>query len=139
MRSDRKIASSTSWVMNSTVMRKRCHMLVRICCITLRAWASSAPARRARDRHRQGLGLYEIRRVLVLHAVRGRLPDRRGDGQYPLPVALRGPSVDPFDSPELDLDEIAVRLADGDSQIRRVAVMALGEAADPAAVPLLDR
>ena len=45
--------------------------------------------------------------------------------------------MDPFDNQELDLDEIAERLADPDSQIRRVAVMELGEAADPAALTLL--
>ena len=38
----------------------------------------------------EGQGLHEVRRVLVLHALRGRLPDRRGHGQHSLPAALRG-------------------------------------------------
>src|SRR4029077_862094 len=43
MRSERKIDSSMSWVMNSTEMRNCCQMLVRISCITTRVWVSSAP------------------------------------------------------------------------------------------------
>ena len=47
------------------------------------------PARRARDRRGEGQGVHEVRRVLVLHAVRGGLPDRRGQGQHSLPAAVR--------------------------------------------------
>src|SRR6185436_7673975 len=43
MRSERKIDSSISCVMNSTEMRNCCQMLVRISCITTRVWVSSAP------------------------------------------------------------------------------------------------
>src|SRR5271170_1770366 len=74
--------------------------------------------------------------MLVLHAVRGRLPDRRGQGQHSLSAAIATPMPAAFE-PFEDFGEvasIAERLADPDAGARRVAVMALAETADPEAI-----
>src|SRR5258708_24749769 len=75
--------------------------------------------------------------MLVLHAVRSRLSDRRGEGQHPLSVALRQkmPSFDALDS---DL-EIAAKCASPDAGVRRVAMLELADVVDEGAVPLLAR
>ena len=49
------------------------------------------PAGCAADQRAHGQGLHEVRRMLVLHALRGRLPDPGSDGEHPLPPALSGP------------------------------------------------
>ena len=67
------------------------------------------PARRAAHLRADRQGLHELRRVLVLHAVRGRLPDRRGHRQHSLSAAVSAcPSVfEAFD----DLDDVEERAA----------------------------
>ncbi len=42
----------------------------------------------------KGQGLYAVRRMLVLHAVRTGLPDRRGEGGHSLPAALKRMGAD---------------------------------------------
>ena len=48
----------------------------------------SARSTCSRSMTEQGQGLHEVRRVLVLHALRGGLPDRRGHGQHSLSAAV---------------------------------------------------
>ncbi len=88
-------------------------------------------------------GPHEVRRVLVLHALRDRLPDRRGHRPDPLPAAVTAmPKTQP--SPirsriSATFADLAQGLADADPAVRRVAVLALAETADPEAVPHLAR
>ena len=86
------------------------------------------PAGRAAHQRAHRQGLHEVRRVLVLHAVRGRLPDRGGDGRHPLPAAVRAGGMDTVGLFESfgDLEVLAGRLDDADASARRVAVMELG-------------
>src|ERR1700756_2856077 len=69
--------------------------------------------------------------MLVLHALRGRLPDRRRDRQHSLSVEVSMSS--PFESYD-DLEDANERLQAADPAERRVAIMALGHSGDPAAV-----
>src|SRR4051794_28347594 len=93
-------------------------------------------ARRAPNQRHDGEGLYGLRRMLVLHAVRSRLPDRRRHREHSLSVevAMSGP----FESYD-DLEGADERLEAADPAERRVAIIALGHSGDPAAVPLLAR
>src|SRR5260370_7974026 len=69
--------------------------------------------------------------MLVLHAVRGGLPDRRRHRQHSLSpeVTMSGP----FESYD-DLEDADERLQAADPAQRRVAIIALGHSGDPAAV-----
>src|SRR5689334_1122763 len=69
--------------------------------------------------------------MLVLHALRGRLPDRRRHRQHPLSVEVIMSS--PFESYD-DLEDADERLAAADPSERRVAIIALGHSGDPAAI-----
>lgn len=67
--------------------------------------------------------------MLLLHAVRGGLPDRGRHGQYPLSVAASALIDD-------ELAEVTTRFRSDDSGVRRVAMMGGAElvGADAAAV-----
>src|SRR3954465_1490946 len=69
--------------------------------------------------------------MLVLHALRGGLPDRRGHRQHSISpeVVMSGP----FESYD-DLEDADERLQAADPGERRVAIIALGHSGDPAAV-----
>src|ERR1700756_1630726 len=69
--------------------------------------------------------------MLVLHALRGGLPDRSRHRQHSLPpeVTMSGP----FESYD-DLEDADERLQVADPAERRVAIIALGHSGDPAAV-----
>src|ERR1700742_5340541 len=69
--------------------------------------------------------------MLVLHALRGRLPDRRRHRQHSLFVEVIMSS--PFESYD-DLEDADERLQATDPAERRVAIIALGQSGDPAAV-----
>src|SRR6201987_4141414 len=69
--------------------------------------------------------------MLVLHAVRSRLPDRRRHRQHSLSVEVSMSS--PFESYD-DLDDADERLQAADPDERRVAIIALGHSGDPAAI-----
>src|SRR6516225_9422081 len=69
--------------------------------------------------------------MLVLHALRGRLPDRRGHRQHSLSLEVAMSS--PFESYD-DLEDADERLQAADPAERRVAIIALGHSGDPAAV-----
>src|SRR5229473_7397818 len=69
--------------------------------------------------------------MLVLHAMRGRLPDWCCDRQHPLSVEVTMSS--PFESYD-DLDDADERLQAADPAERRVAIIALGHSGDTAAV-----
>ena len=74
--------------------------------------------------------------MLVLYALRGRLPDGRRYCQHPLSVALS--QTCPIPSRRFaDVDEIAERLRDADPVVRRLAVKELGETALAEAEPLI--
>src|ERR1700682_430815 len=88
-------------------------------------------ARRAAHQRHDRKGLHGLRRVLVLHALRGRLPDRGRDRQHSLPpeVTMSGP----FESYD-DLEDADERLQAADPAERRVAIIALGHSGDTTAV-----
>src|SRR5215813_7475601 len=69
--------------------------------------------------------------MLVLHALRGGLSDRRRHRQHSLSVEVSMSS--PFESYD-DLDDADERLQAADPAERRVAIIALGHSGDPAAV-----
>src|SRR5579871_6271540 len=69
--------------------------------------------------------------MLVLHALRGRLPDRRRHRQYSLSVEVSMSS--PFESYD-DLEDADERLQAADPAERRVAIIALGHSGDPVAI-----
>src|ERR1700761_1640250 len=69
--------------------------------------------------------------MLVLHALRGRLPDRRRPRQHSLSVEVSMSS--PFESYDA-LEDADERLQAADPAERRVAIIALGHSGDPAAV-----
>ena len=100
------------------IAHKGCKVCVEVCPLDVLAIDES-----------QGQGLHEIRRVLVLHAVRGGLPDRRGHGQHSLSAAVSPPWLCST-SLDSDLDDIAARCADDDAGVRRVAMLELAEVID---------
>src|ERR1700738_5387062 len=69
--------------------------------------------------------------MLVLHAVRGGLPDRGCHRQHSLSVEVAMSS--PFESYD-DLEDADEPLGAADPGERRVAIIALGHSGDPAAV-----
>src|ERR1700743_703024 len=69
--------------------------------------------------------------MLVLHALRGGLPDRCRHRQHSLSVEVSMSS--PFESYD-DLEDADERLQAADPAERRVAIIALGHSGDPAAV-----
>src|SRR6201991_122891 len=94
------------------------------------------PARCATHQRHDQEGLPGLRRVLVLHAVRGGLPDRRAESEH----SLSAPGIDMpgvFESYD-DLDDVQDQLKAADAGERRVAVIELSHSGDPGAVAILN-